>query len=91
MHKGRAVCSAVAEIMFGRPAAAVEPIDRLRTARVFLTGGARLRKTSGIDKIRKKIRKTKNRKTKIRKASVPRNPGMTESLAPMRKIVVLAA
>ena len=50
MHKGRAACSAVDEIVFfifSRGAAAVEPIDRLRAARAFLT----VRETSEIDKI----------------------------------------
>ena len=36
MHKGRAVCSAVGGIMFGRFAAMVEPIDHQRIARAFL-------------------------------------------------------
>ena len=53
MHKGRAVCSAAGEIMFGRRAAMVEPGDE-RMARAFPTvtdicGHA----TSAIDKIPK--------------------------------------
>ena len=51
MHKGRAVCSAVGGIMFGRRAAMVEPGDE-RMARAFPTAGAtRDHATSAIDKI----------------------------------------
>jgi hypothetical protein len=55
VHKGRAACSAVDEIVFfifSRGAAAVKPIDRLRAARAFLTVSGTLdRETSEIDKI----------------------------------------
>ncbi len=52
MHKGRAVCSAVGRIMFGRRAAMVEPIDHERMARGFPTASdTRDHATSAIDKI----------------------------------------
>jgi hypothetical protein len=55
VHKGRAVCSAVGGIMFGGPAAMVEPIDRERMARAFLTAsGTRARAASEIDRISKR-------------------------------------
>jgi len=59
VHKGRAPCSAVDEIIFfifSRGAAAVEPIDRLRAPSAFLTVTGTLdRETSEIDKIRKPV------------------------------------
>jgi hypothetical protein len=59
VHKGRAACSAVDEIIFfifSRGAAVVEPIDRLRAARAFLTVSGTLdRETSEIDKIPKPV------------------------------------
>jgi hypothetical protein len=55
MHKGRAVCRAVGGIIFGRPAAMVGPINRVRVARAFLTArGIRDHATSEIDKILKR-------------------------------------
>ena len=45
MHRGRAVCSAASEIMFGRRAVMAEPGDQ-RTA-----GATRNHTTSQIDKI----------------------------------------
>lgn len=52
MHKGRAVCSAVGEIMFGRPRSMVEPIDHERMAPAFPAASAtRDHATSAIDNI----------------------------------------
>jgi hypothetical protein len=83
VHKGRAVCSAVGEAIFGRLAAAVvEPIDRLRPARAFLTvSGMPGRATSKIDKIPKPIREP----------CMPRAPRRIDSPAQMREILLLAA
>lgn len=52
MHKGRAVCRAMGGVMFCRPAAVIELIDRKRAARAFLAAtAARDHATSAIDKI----------------------------------------
>jgi len=86
VHRGRAVCSAVAGITYGCSAAAVEPIDRLRAIRAFLNSDARDRKTSEIDKIRKaKIGEA------IGKAWIPCNPREIDGRAMLHEIVVLAA
>ena len=75
MHKGPAVCSAGDEIIFlifSRGAAAVEPIDRLRAARAFLTvTGTHDRETSEIDKIPKPVVEPSMPRTRAR-AMAPR-------------------
>lgn len=93
MHKGRAVCSAVGEIIFDHPAAMVEPIDRLRPARTFLmVSGTRDCATSEIEQIlRSKISKTRIPKSKICKAWMPRHPRKIDSPAQMRATLLLAA
>jgi hypothetical protein len=54
VHKGRAVCSAAAGIMFGRQAAMIEPSDEC-AARGFPTASdTRDHVTSAIDKIPKR-------------------------------------
>jgi hypothetical protein len=92
VHKERAVCSAVDDTIFGRPAAMVEPIDLLRPARAFRTvSGALDRENSRIDEVsRPKIRKPKIHKA-IRKPWNSRNPREINRSALMRGIVVLAA
>ena len=51
MHKGRAVCSRVGEVVFGGLASVAEPTDHLHLARVFRTvSGVHDRATSKIDK-----------------------------------------
>jgi hypothetical protein len=87
VHRGRAVCSAVAGMTSGCSAAAVEPIDRLRTICVLPKSGARDRETSETDQ----IRKTKIDKTKIGEAWILRGTCEIDGRAPLHAIVVLAA
>jgi hypothetical protein len=87
VHKGRAVCSAVDEIISGRPAAMIRPVDRLNTAHMFLTTSGPLDcATSKIDK----IRKPNILRPKIRKAWAPHKPRKIGSSAQMRKILLAA-
>src|SRR4051794_18221208 len=58
MHKGRVVFGAMAEVVFGRPAAEaiVEQMDRLRANRAFLmVSGTLNRETDEIEKIRRAL------------------------------------
>ena len=82
MHRGRAVCSAVAGMTSGCSAAAVEPIDRLGTICVLPKSGARDRETSETDQIRK---------TKIGEAGILRGTCEIDGPAALHAIVVLAA
>jgi hypothetical protein len=87
VHKERAVCSAVDETIFGRPAAVVEPIDLWRPARTFPTVSDALdRDNSQTDKIPKP-----EAHKAIRKPWIPRDPREMNRPALMRGIVVLAA
>jgi hypothetical protein len=92
VHKGRAVCSAVDEIIFGRPAAMVKPVDRLNMAQMFLTTSGPLGcATSKSDKIPKpNILRAKIRKAKILKAWMPHKPRKIGSSAQMREILLAA-
>jgi hypothetical protein len=87
LHRGGAVCSAVAGMTSGCSAAAVEPIDRLRTIRALPKSGARDRETSEIDQ----IHKTKIGEAKIGEAWILRSPREIDGRALLHEIVVLAA
>jgi hypothetical protein len=80
VHKGRAVCSAVGETVFGRVAGVAEPIGHLHPACAFPTvSGVPDRATSEIDKTPEPIPEP----------WMPRNPGASNS--PARGIPFLAA
>jgi hypothetical protein len=86
VHKGRAVCSAVDEIIFGRPAAMVKPVDRLNMAHMFLTASGPLDcATSRIDK----IPKPNILRAKILKACAVQ-PRKIDGPAPIREILLTA-
>jgi len=72
VHKGRAVCSAVGETVFGRVAGAAEPIGHLHPACAFPTvSGVPDRATSEIDKTPEPIREPWMPRTRAR-AMAPR-------------------
>jgi hypothetical protein len=85
VHKGRAVCSAVDEIISGRPAAMIRPVDRLNTAHMFLTtSGPPDCAASKIDKI------PKPNILRARKAWAPHKSRRIGSSAQMREILLAA-
>ena len=82
MHKGRAVCNAVGEAVFGRPAGVAEPTGHLHPARAFPTvSGVPDRAPSEIDKAPEPIPEP----------WMPRNPRESDSPTRTRGVSFLAA
>jgi hypothetical protein len=82
VHKGRAVCNAVGEAVFGRLAGVAEPTGYLHPARAFPT-------VSGVpDRATSEIGKTPE---PIPESWVPRNPRASDSPTRTRGISFLAA